>query len=173
MRTFLLLGLALPVAVLAQTNSEWKSRGIVDVTHSPYAKLHAVPINAVQMGDGFWATRRAINVEKSLPTMLAELEQHGVLDNFLRLEGKKDVPRRGPLYTDSDIYKWMEAAAFAMQSGDQPKLRAEFDRLTGIILAAQEPSGYLNTYWSEERTPKRFTEMYRSHELYCLSLIHI
>ena len=49
-----------------------------------------------------------------------------------------------------------------------PKLRAEFDRLTGIILAAQEPSGYLNTYWIEERTAKRFTEMYRSHELYCM-----
>src|ERR1039458_5171031 len=114
------------------------------------------------------AARRAINVEKSIPTMLAELEQHGVVDNFLRLEGKKDTPRRGPLYTDSDIYKWMEAVAFVLQSGEQPKLHAEFDRLTGIILAAQEPSGYLNTYWSEERTPKRFTEMYRSHELYCM-----
>jgi len=122
----------------------------------------------VKMGDGFWATRRAINEEKSIPSMLAELEQHGIVDNFLRLEGKKNVPRRGPLYTDSDIYKWMEAVAFVLQSGDQPKLRAEFDRLTGIIAAAQEPSGYLNTYWSEDRTPKRFTEMYRSHELYCM-----
>ena len=147
---------------------DWQSEGVLSVAHSPYAKLHTVPIRAVKMGDGFWSARRAINVEKSIPTMLAELEQHGVVDNFLRLEGKKDVPRRGPLYTDSDIYKWMEAVAFVLQSGDEPKLRAEFDRLTGIILAAQEPSGYLNTYWSEERTPKRFTEMYRSHELYCM-----
>src|SRR6202035_1844265 len=38
----------------------------------------------------------------------------------------------------------------------------------GIILTAQEPSGYVNTYWTEERTSQRFTEMYRSHELYCL-----
>jgi DUF1680 family protein len=147
---------------------DWQSEGVLSVAHSPYAKLHTVPIRAVKMGDGFWSARRAINVEKSIPTMLAELEQHGVVDNFLRLEGKKDVPRRGPLYTDSDIYKWMEAVAFVLQSGDEPKLRAEFDRLTGIILAAQEPGGYLNTYWSEERTPKRFTEMYRSHELYCM-----
>jgi DUF1680 family protein len=143
-------------------------QGVVSVAHSPHAKLHAVPIRAVTMGEGFWSARRAINVEKSIPTMLAELEQHGRVDNFLRLEGKKDTPQRGPLYSDSDIYKWMEAVAFVLQSGEQPKLRAEFDRLTGIILAAQEPSGYLNTYWSEERTPKRFTEMYRSHELYCM-----
>jgi DUF1680 family protein len=142
--------------------------GVVDVTHSPYSKLHDVPIRAVKMGDGFWSARRAVNVEKSIPTMLVELEQHGRVDNFLRLEGKKDTPQRGPLYSDSDIYKWMEAVAFVLQSGDRPELRAEFDRLTGIIAAAQEPSGYLNTYWSGERTPKRFTEMYRSHELYCM-----
>jgi hypothetical protein len=165
MRTFLLLCIA-PLLVAA--DSDWQSEGVVSVTHSPYAKLHTVPIRAVKMGDGFWSARRAANVDKSIPTLLAELEQHGVVDNFLRLEGKKDVPRRGPLYTDSDIYKWMEAVAFALQSGDQPKLRAEFDRLTGIILAAQEPSGYLNTYWTEERTAKRFTEMHRSHELYCM-----
>ena len=166
MRTFLLLCLAAPLLLAA--DSDWQSEGIVSVTRSPHAKLHTVPIHAVKMGDGFWSARRAINVDKSIPTLLAELERHGVVDNFLRLEGKKDVPRRGPLYTDSDLYKWMEAVAFVLQSGDQPKLRAEFDRLTGIIHDAQEPSGYLNTYWTEERTPKRFTEMYRSHELYCM-----
>ncbi len=160
MRLISLTALAFPLLLAAQ--------GIVDLDRSPYAKMHSVPIRAVKMGDGFWATRRAINVEQSIPTLLAELEQHGIVDNFLRLEGRKDVARRGPLYTDSDLYKWMEAVAFVLQSGDQPKLRAEFDRLTGIILAAQEPSGYLNTYWTEERTPKRFTEMYRSHELYCM-----
>jgi hypothetical protein len=165
MRTVLLLCICAP---LLGAEGDWQSQGVVSVSHSPYAKLHAVPIRAVKMGEGFWSGRRAVNVEKSIPTMLAELEQHGVVDNFLRLEGKKDVERRGPLYTDSDIYKWMEAAAFVLQSGDDPKLRAEFDRLTGIILAAQEPSGYLNTYWSGERTAKRFTEMYRSHELYCM-----
>jgi len=174
-RRFLLLPtLVFPLLVSAQTSaSDWKSQGVVHVTHSPHAKLHAVPVRAVKMGDGFWAARRRINVERSIPTMLVELEQHGVADNFLRLEGKKNVARRGPLYTDSDIYKWMEAAAFVLQSGetpeaDQTKLRAEFDRLTDIILAAQESSGYLNTYWSEERAPKRFTEMQRSHELYCM-----
>ena len=169
MRLPLLACLLFPLLLPAQTApAQWQSEGVVYVSHSPYAKLHTVPIRAVKMGDGFWAARRQANVEKSIPTLLAELEQHGVVDNFLRLEGKKNVPRRGPLYTDSDIYKWMEAVAFVLQSGDQPKLRAEFDRLTDIILAAQEPSGYLNTYWSGERASERFTEMYRSHELYCL-----
>ncbi len=83
--------------------------------------------------------------------MLELLEVHGTVDNFRRLTGKKNVPRKGPLYTDSDIYKWMEAVAFVLQSGDNPKLRADFDRLTDEILAAQEPSGYLNTYYQDDR----------------------
>src|ERR1035441_8796586 len=86
--------LAAPLVLAA--DSDWQSQGVVSVTHSPYAKLHAVPIHAVKMGEGFWSARRAVNVEKSVPTLLAELEQHGVVDNFLRLEGKKEVPRRGP-----------------------------------------------------------------------------
>lgn len=166
MRTILLACLGVPMLLAA--GNDWRSEGVVAVTHSSYAKLHTVPIRAVRMGGGFWAARRSINVEKSIPALLAELEQHGVVDNFLRLEGRKTVPRRGPLYTDSDLYKWMEAVAFVLQSGDDPKLRAEFERLTGIIAAAQEPSGYLNTYWIEEHAPQRFTEMDRSHELYCM-----
>ena len=108
-----------PATLLLAADSDRQSAGVVAVTRSPYATLHGVPVRAVKMGDGFWSARRAVNVEKSIPTMLAELEQHGVVDNFLRLEGKKDVPRRGPLYTDSDLYKWMEAVAFVLQSGDR------------------------------------------------------
>jgi DUF1680 family protein len=119
------------------------------------------------MGPGFWTDRRKTNVERSIPSMLQQLEEHGVLDNFRRLSGLK-APRKGPLYTDSDVYKWLEAVAYVLQSGDNPGLRKKFDEITEIVLAAQEPSGYLNTYWVEDRAKLRFTEMNRSHELYCL-----
>ncbi|HVP48125.1 MAG TPA: beta-L-arabinofuranosidase domain-containing protein [Bryobacteraceae bacterium] len=168
MRTlfWLFLG-ALPA--MAQPGGEpWRAEGVIHVDHSPHVKLHSVPIRAVRLEDGFWAARMRINVERSIPSMLVELEQHGVMDNFRRLTGRKNAPRLGPVYTDSDIYKWMEAVAFVLQSGDRPELRATFDRLTDEILAAQEPAGYLNTYYVDERKDKRFTEMYRSHELYCL-----
>src|SRR5579871_6889751 len=102
MRIFL-IACAMPALLAAAQASDWRSQGVVDDTHSPYAKLHGVPVRAVKMGDGFWEARRRVNVQKSIPSMLTELEQHGVIDNFLRLEGKTSAPRRGPLYTDSDI----------------------------------------------------------------------
>jgi len=145
-----------------------ESRGVIDVSTSPHAKLHSVPVHAVKMGEGFWLPRMKTNVERSIPTLLQLLEEHGIVDNFRRLSGRKKVARKGPLYTDSDLYKWMEAVAFVLESGDDPKLRATLDSLVDEVLAAQEPSGYLNTYYVEERKAKRFTEQERGHELYCL-----
>ncbi len=145
-----------------------RGQGIIDLSRSPYAKLHPVPVRAVRIGDGFWSPRRQVNVEKSLPTMLELLEAHGIVDNFRRVSGRKQVERKGPLYTDSDLYKWTEAAAFVLQNGDRPELRTTLDRLTDDVVAAQEPSGYLNTFYQGDKQKLRFTEMQRSHELYCL-----
>ncbi len=143
-------------------------QGVIDLDRSPHARLRTVPVRAVRLEDGFWAPRRRVNVERSLPTMLQLLEEHGIVDNFRRLSAGKQVPRRGPVYTDSDVYKWMEAAAFVLQSEDRPDLRAAFERLTDEILAVQEPGGYLNTYYVDDRASRRFSEMQRGHELYCL-----
>ena len=61
---------------------------------------------------GFWSKRRQTNVESSIPSMRVELLAHGRMENFLRLEGKSTAPQTGPVYSDSDIYKWMEAVGF-------------------------------------------------------------
>jgi DUF1680 family protein len=141
---------------------------VLDTSKSPYAILHGVPVSAVTIDNGFWTPRRKINVDVSLPTLLQLFEENGILDNFRRISGRKDVPRRGPLYTDSDVYKWLEAVAFVLQSGDNPALRKAAEAVIDDIVAAQEPSGYLNTYFSREHLSERHTNMKGGHELYCL-----
>jgi DUF1680 family protein len=151
----------------------WAEQGIIYLDHSLNARLHPVPIQAVHMGEGFWTARRKMTTERSLPTMLALLEEHGVVDNFRRLNGKPELQRKGPVFTDSDLYKWIEGAAWAIASNetseaDKQKLRGDIDSLTNTILAAQEPTGYLNTYFVGDRTHLRFTDLLHSHEDYCL-----
>ena len=98
----------------------WKDAGVIDVSRSPYAKLKTVPVRAVEIQEGFWSKRRVTNLESSIPSMHDELVDHGRMSNFLRLEGKSSAPQIGPVYSDSDIYKWAEAAGFALQTADHP-----------------------------------------------------
>lgn len=156
-----------------QKPDEWKNEGVLYLDHSLNARLHPVPVHAVHLGDGFWTARRKVTTERSLPTLLQLLEEHGVVDNFRRLSGRPDLPRKGPLYTDSDLYKWIEAAAWALASNetsdaDKQTLSGDIESLTSHIVAAQDPSGYLNTYFVGDKARLRFTDLVHSHEGYCL-----
>jgi DUF1680 family protein len=146
----------------------WNEQGILNLAHSPYAKLKNIPVHAVTINDGFWSSRRTANVERSIPSMGKLLEANGRRDNFLRLEGKSTAPQRGPVYSDSDIYKWLEAVGFALQSSDNPQLRAHADAVIKDVVAAQRPDGYLNTYYASENLEKRMEPRTQQwgHELY-------
>jgi len=102
--------------------------------------------------------------------MHKELLDHGRMDNFLRLTGQSSAPQKGPVYSDSDMYKWLEAVAFALQSQDEAALRETAQTTIREIVAIQEPDGYLNTYYQDDRKSQRMTvpTQTRGHELYCL-----
>src|SRR5215467_8879440 len=108
---------------------DWKDAGVIELSNSPYAKLKTVPIRAVVIQDGFWSQRRKTNLVASIPSMHDELLEHGRMDNFLRLTGKSKEPQKGPVFSDSDIYKWMEAVGFQLQVGDQPELKKTTDAM--------------------------------------------
>ena len=148
----------------------WRDAGVIDLTSSPFAKLKTVPVRAVTIHEGFWSQRCKTNLTASIPSMRDELLAHGRMDNFLRLEGKSSTPQRGPLYSDSDIYKWIEAVGFILQTGDQPELQQTTSAMIHEIVAAQEPNGYLNTYFVDDRKDKRmlYETQVGGHEMYCL-----
>jgi DUF1680 family protein len=162
------IGLATSIAFAAEEQA-WKNRPVLDTSKSPHAVLYGVPVSAVKIEDGFWAERRKVNVEISLPSLLELFEQNGIIDSFRRASGKKNVPRRGPVYTDSDIYKWLEAVGFEIQSGDAPQsLRLAASDVIDDIVAAQDSNGYIDTAFMGDMAAQRHTRMTGNHELYCL-----
>jgi hypothetical protein len=146
----------------------WKDQGVENLAKSPHAKLRDVPVRAVTITSGFWAQRREINVTRSIPTMRDLLEANGRMNNFLRLTGKSTAAQSGPVYSDSDVYKWTEAVGFVLQSGDRPDLRASADKIIDEVVAVQEPNGYLNTYYQDDRKSLRMLPQTQTtgHELY-------
>src|ERR1700722_10925877 len=147
---------------------DWKDQGIENLAKSPHAKLRDVPVRAVTITGGFWGQRREINATRSIPTMHDLLEANGRMNNFRRLVGKSSAAQSGPVYSDSDVYKWTEAVGFVLQSGDRPELRASAEKLIDEVVAVQEPNGYLNTYYQEDRKSLRMLPQTQTtgHELY-------
>jgi DUF1680 family protein len=84
---------------------------VVDTSGSPYARLHPLPLDAVNLADDFWGPRRRINREVTLPSQYRHLEDTGRLDNFRCASGKTDGEYQGIYFNDSYVYKWLEAAA--------------------------------------------------------------
>jgi DUF1680 family protein len=151
-----------------QSLTPWREAGVTDFNRSPHAKLKTVPVSAVVIQEGFWSKRRRTNVDSSIPSMHDELLAHGRMDNFLRLKGRSSEPQKGPVYSDSDIYKWLEAVGFALQTSDPHNFKTTADSVIRDVVAAQEPSGYLDTYYQEDRKSLRMTYPTQTtgHELY-------
>ncbi len=140
---------------------------VLDTRSTLGAKVRPVPIDAVRIDDGFWRTRLDRLHAVTLPSQYAQCEATGRLDNFRRVSGRSPAPFRGRYYDDSDVYKWLEAASWALAGRDDRELQALVDGLIDDIAAAQHPDGYINSYFSLERTDQRYSDLINKHELYC------
>ena len=150
------------------SDPSWQNQGVENLAKSPHAKLRNIPVRAVTITGGFWGPRREINVTRSIPSMHDLLEANGRMENFRRLVGKSNKAQSGPVFSDSDVYKWTEAVGFVLQSGDRPDLRNTAAKMIDEVVAVQESSGYLNTYYQDDRKSLRMTPQTQStgHELY-------
>lgn len=73
----------------------------------------------------------------------------------------------GMVFQDSDAYKWLEAVAYSLALRRDENLERNADELIGIIAAAQDEDGYLNTYFTIKDQEKCWTNLLEGHELYC------
>jgi uncharacterized protein len=139
---------------------------IVDTSRSPHVRLRPLPLDAVKLADDFWEPRRRINRDVTLPSQYRHLEDTGRLDNFRRASGKTGGEYQGIYFNDSDVYKWLEAAAWTLAEGSDPELKRMVDAAITEVEDAQRPDGYLNTYFTFERATQRWTD-FDLHEMYC------
>ena len=73
----------------------------------------------------------------------------------------------GFVFQDSDIAKWIEAAAYMLAQSPDAALEARVDEAIELICAAQLPDGYLDTFYILSDPEARFTNLCNNHELYC------
>ncbi len=138
------------------------------VDPSPDARLtfRPLPLGAARIGSGFWSKRQQTNRDVSIPEGATRLREAGNYHDLALAAGTATGEYRGPLFMDSDIYKWLEAVAW--ESGREPsaELTAWAKEAVEAVAAAQAPDGYINSY-VQAKNLERFSDLAFGHELYC------
>lgn len=132
-------------------------------------RLRPLGLGEVTITGGFWADRQRVNRDATLGHIRSWLDREGWIANFdLAVTGGLPARRRGREFSDSEVYKYLEALAWELGRLPDPARETEFRGLVSRIGAAQEADGYLNTQFGREGQQPRWSAMEWGHELYCL-----
>jgi len=130
-------------------------------------QLQSVNFSKVKINDQFWSPKMDKVSTAAVPVCIEQSEvKTGRIRNFERVARKKGEKHEGIYYDDSDVYKALEAIAYSLKNHPDKTIEAKADEWIDKIAAAQEPDGYLNTYYSLTGLDKRWTDM-EKHEDYC------
>lgn len=121
----------------------------------------------VNIADQFWSPRLAVNAEKAIFHQWDQLEATRCIDNFRIAAAEKEGFREGFYFSDSDAYKWLDAAARIYALRPDPKLGSLMDSFIALLRRAQMPDGYLFTYNQIHFPGERWVNLQIEHELYC------
>jgi len=124
----------------------------------------------VRVDKGLWAKRLEICYTVTIPECFKHCEETGRIDNFAVAAGLKEGVFQGAHYNDSDVYKIVQGAVYSLEVHPDQKLQRYLDGVIAKIAAAQQPDGYLDTYFMGDRKGKRFQNISPGprHELYCM-----
>ncbi|MFT8994824.1 glycoside hydrolase family 127 protein [Lentilactobacillus hilgardii] len=143
-------------------------------------------LNKVKVTSDFWKRYRELVVKEVLPYQwkvmndeadisIAEDPQNNGQDknshavaNLKIAAGEMTGHHYGFPFQDTDVYKWLEAAAYSFGYHPNPDLKQITDNLIDLIAKAQDDDGYLSTYFQIDAPERKFKRLQQSHELYTM-----
>ncbi len=126
--------------------------------------MKAVSFDKVTL-HGFWKNRFDINKSSTIPNVYSRFSETGRFDAF-RFDWKDGDPHRPHIFWDSDVAKWIEAAAYTIAKEPDKGLEEIVDGVVDLIEKNQDENGYFNIYFTVCEPENRFTNR-MAHELYC------
>lgn len=138
------------------------------------SQINPLPLGNIAITDGMLYKLQTLVREKVLPYQWEVLHDRvpgaaksHCIENFRIAAGLSKGEHYGNVFQDSDLYKWLEATAYAIALCADPKLEALADEVCGLIEGAQGSDGYINTYYTIKEPEGRFSNLQEGHELYC------
>ena len=128
-------------------------------------KTEPVTLKQIRIRDGFWGPRVRINRGVTLPIEYAQCRKTGRIDAW-KLTWKPGDPNPPHRFWDSDLAKWIEAAAYSLESYPDPALEKKLDAAIDLMARAQRKDGYLNVHYTAVEPEMRWKNLRDAHELY-------
>jgi uncharacterized protein len=136
-------------------------------------KLSDIPLKNVRMKDSFWAKYQKLVREEVIPYQWRALNDQvegaapsHVIKNFKIAAGLEKGEFVGMFFQDTDLAKWLEAVGYSLETNPDSALEALADEAIDLVGEAQQPDGYVNTYYTIVEPDKRWTNLHQCHELY-------
>lgn len=159
MKQYLLLAASAFLLQGCQTSKE-------DIKEQPLKMIEQIDFSHVKINDNFWSPRLSKQVSATLPVCIDQIEnQTGRIRNFENA-AKGEGEHSGIFFDDSDVYKALEGMAYSLINNPDPELEKKADEWIDKFAAAQQPDGYINTFYTLTGLDKRWTNMDK-HEMYC------
>ena len=143
-------------------------------------KSNRIPVQNFKADDSFIGRVQKLVREEVIPYQyqvlndaLPDVEKSHAIENIRlaakKLQGENIKPNEfyGMVFQDSDVAKWIEAAAYALAAGPNPELEKTVDDVIALYGASQHENGYVNSYFTVKAPDKIWTNMREAHELYC------
>ncbi|HEU4574268.1 MAG TPA: beta-L-arabinofuranosidase domain-containing protein [Chitinophagaceae bacterium] len=129
-------------------------------SQAPLQQFEFVNFSQVNITDAFWKPKIDKVATKTMPACIYQTEiATPRIRNFEKAARKKGEKFEGIYYDDSDVYKALEAMAYALKTHPDPGLEKKADEWIDKIAAAQLPDGYLDTYFTLTDLSKRWTQI--------------
>ena len=159
MKQYLLLAASAFLLQGCQTSKE-------DIKEQPLKMIEQIDFSHVKINDNFWSPRLSKHVSATLPVCIDQIEnQTGRIRNFENA-AKGEGEHSGIFFDDSDVYKALEGMAYSLINNPDSELEKKADEWIDKFAAAQQPDGYINTFYTLTGLDKRWTNMDK-HEMYC------
>lgn len=131
-------------------------------------------IRNVKVDDPFWSPIQNLVVDVVIPYQkqiledaIPGVEKSHAIENFRIAAGESQGEFYGMVFQDSDVAKWLEAAAYSLVLRPDPELEKQADDLIALVGRAQENDGYLDTYFTVKEPEHKWQNLEECHELYC------
>ncbi|CAM4460676.1 hypothetical protein FHS16_004188 [Paenibacillus endophyticus] len=131
-------------------------------------------VGKVSISDDFWSEYIRLVREVVVPYQwevlndrVEEAEPSHAIQNFKIAAGVEQGSFYGMVFQDSDVAKWLEAVGYLLETEPDPELEKVADEVVALIAKAQQPDGYVNTYFTIKEKDQRWTNLAECHELYC------